>query len=186
MALDAARQLQGPDMELSIICVNWNSVPYLRECIASIYEHTRDLRFEIIVVDNASPQRDVDSLRETFPAIRIIKSPNNVGFARANNLGVRHSSGTCLLFLNPDTRLVSPAIKLMLSFLSSSRDAGILGCKLLNSDLSIQTDSIRAFPTILNQLFDIEYLRVRWPGCSLWKIAPLFLYDFKPTRVELV
>jgi GT2 family glycosyltransferase len=46
-------------MDLSIVCVNWNSVPYLRECISSIYEYTQGVTFEVIVVDNASPQRDI-------------------------------------------------------------------------------------------------------------------------------
>jgi GT2 family glycosyltransferase len=174
-------------MDLSIICVNWNSAPYLRECIRSIIEHTRNITFEIIVVDNASPERDVDALKEQFPAVRIIKSHENLGFSRANNLGFRHSSGTYMLFLNPDTRLVTPAINLMLEHLQTLPDAGIVGCKLLNTDLSIQTESIQTFPTILNQLLDVEYFRLRWPGCSLWRIAPLFLGEAAgPIKVDVI
>ena len=61
-------------MDLSVIVVNWNSTGYLRECIASVYEFTRGISFEIIVVDNASPVQDFDGLAERFPAVRIIKS----------------------------------------------------------------------------------------------------------------
>jgi N-acetylglucosaminyl-diphospho-decaprenol L-rhamnosyltransferase len=173
-------------MELSIICVNWNSVPYLRECIGSVYEHTRGLSFEVIVVDNASPHRDVDTLKEQFPGITIVKNNENLGFARANNLGFKHSSGKCVLFLNPDTRLITPAISLMLDHLRTLPEAGIVGGKLLNSDMSVQTESIQRFPSIFNQLLDVEYLRLKWPGCSLWRLAPLFGDATAPTKVEVI
>src|SRR5689334_8763850 len=106
-------------MSLSVILVNWNSTDYVRECIASIYEFTSGLRVEIIVVDNASPVQDLDGLAERFPEVHVIKSPQNLGFAKANNLGFRHSSGGCVLFLNPDTKLVGSAVNMMLERLKS-------------------------------------------------------------------
>lgn len=186
-------QLAGPAVaaeksraEISIVIVNWNAADYLRDCITSIYEHTRDTLLEIIVVDNASSQPGVDDLKEAFPEITLIKSPENLGFARANNLAFKHSSGSCVLFLNPDTRLVGPAIQIMLAHLRSLPQAGIVGCRLLNSDLSLQTSCIQKFPTILNQAADIEYLRLRWPGCPLWAIGPLFSQSPQPTKVEVI
>lgn len=173
-------------MDLSIICVNWNSVAYLRECIASVYEHTHGCTFEVIVVDNASPQRDVDTLRELFPEIRIVKSSENLGFARANNLGFGQSSGRYVLFLNPDTKLITPAFTMMLEQTQSIANAGIVGCKLLNSDLTVQTQSIQTFPSILNQILDVEYLRLRWPGCGLWRIAPLFAETKGAIKVDVI
>ncbi len=173
-------------MELSIICVNWNSVGYLRECIASIYGQTHGIDFEIIVVDNASPEGDVEALQQSFPEVQIIKSAANLGFSGANNLGHRNSTGKYLLFLNPDTRLAGPAINIMMDQIRKLPDAGIVGCKLLNTDLSVQTESIQRFPTILNQLLDIEYFRLRWPGCPLWEIAPLFSNGGGPVRVEVI
>jgi GT2 family glycosyltransferase len=173
-------------MDLSIIFVNWNSLNYLRECVPSIYQHTTDLTFEIIVVDNASPEGHIEELQQEFPGIRVIKSDINLGFAGANNLGFRHATGTNVLFLNPDTRLTGPSIRIMLDQLTSLPDAGIVGCKLLNKDLSIQLSSIQTFPTILNQLLDIEVLQVKWPKCYLWNIAPLFSNDPKPTVVEVI
>jgi GT2 family glycosyltransferase len=173
-------------MQLSIIYVNWNSVDYLHESIASVYRYTRDLTFEIIVVDNASPEKDVDSLHELFPAITILHSEKNLGFAGANNLGFRRSSGEYVLFLNPDTQLTSDSINLMLARLQSLPDAGIVGCKLLNTDLSVQLSSIQTYPTILNQAIDAEYLRLRWPQCPLWRIAPLFSDDAKLIPVDII
>jgi hypothetical protein len=173
-------------MELSIICVNWNAVDYLRECIASVYEHTRDLSFEIVVVDNASPQEGVDTLKQQFPEITIIKSAKNLGFAGANNVGFRRSTGRYVLLLNPDIKLIGPAINIMLARMKSLPDAGIVGCRLLNTDLSVQLTAIQKFPTILNQVLDLEYLQLRWPHCPLWEIAPLFSTDVKLIKVEVI
>jgi hypothetical protein len=173
-------------MDLSIIFVNWNSVDYLRECLESIYEFTRGITFEIIIVDNASPEPNVDQLLKYFPFVKIVKSETNLGFAGANNLGFQHSSGEFVLFLNPDTKLISSAINQLLVKIRSLSDAGVVGCKLLNSDLSIQLSSIQKFPRIWNQVFDIEYLQVRWPACPLWDISPLFSDKLDIFRVEMI
>ena len=173
-------------MRLSIIFVNWNSTDYLRDCLTSIYEWTENVEFEVIVVDNASPNADVDVLKQSFKDVILIKSPENLGFARANNLGFRHSSGDCVLFLNPDTNLVSPAINIMLEHLGALEDAGMIGCKLLNSDLSIQSSCIQTFPTILNQALDMDFLRQRWPESRLWGTGPLVSDSLAPAKVEVV
>lgn len=173
-------------MELSIIFVNWNSVDYMRECLTSIYAHTQGFAYEIIVVDNASPQGGVDALKEEFPGIVLIKSAENLGFAGANNLGFRESTGKCVLFLNPDTKLVNSAINIMLEQLQSLPGAGIVGCKLLNGDGSVQTSSIMKFPGILNQVFQFEGFRLRWPSFPLWDIGPLFSSNPCPVKVEAI
>lgn len=171
---------------LSIIFVNWNSTSYLLECIASIYQWANDIALDIIVVDNASPAADVDLVKQRFPNITLLKSPDNLGFARANNLGFQHSRGNVLLFLNPDTKLIGPAINILLRQLSSLPDAGVVGCKLLNGDLSVQTSCIQRFPTILNQALDLDILRNRWPRSRLWGTAPLFCADPRPAKVEVI
>jgi len=173
-------------MTISIICVNWNSVDYLRECISSIYENTRDIPFEVIVVDNASPQGGVESLQNDFPEIAIVKSERNLGFAGANNVGFEKSRGDYVLFLNPDTRLVGSAINTLFDKMQQLPDAGIVGGKLLNSDMTVATTSIQKFPTILNQILNIELLRVRWPGCPLWDLAPLFATQPICVEVEVI
>jgi GT2 family glycosyltransferase len=173
-------------MNLSIIIVNWNALDYLKECVASIFEHTSGITIELIVVDNASTKGDVSTLNEAFPGIRIILSKENLGFSRANNLGFRHSSGEYVLLLNPDTKLVNPAINLMLDRMESLPDAGIVGCRQVNPDLTVQTTSIQKFPTILNQVLNIEYLRLRWPGCPLWDISALFDASSGPQQVDVI
>jgi Predicted glycosyltransferases len=173
-------------MELSIIFVNWNSLAFLRACLVSVYQHLQIRDFEIIVVDNASSEAGIDSLTQQFPGILLIKSAANLGFAGANNLGFKRSKGSYLLFLNPDTELSNNAIDVMLEELKRLPDAGVVGCKLLNTDQSIQTSCIQKFPTISNQLADFEYLRLRWPKFYLWSIDPLFANGEEPVPVEVI
>src|SRR5271157_340452 len=125
-------------MDLSIIIVNWNSARHLTGCVASIRAETSNLEYEIIIVDNASTDDTCRILQESLPGLTLIRNTRNLGFARANNLGVESSTGRNLLFLNPDTELRGPAINLMYSCLESSPGVGIIGCKLLNTDLTLQ------------------------------------------------
>ncbi|MBV9573756.1 MAG: glycosyltransferase, partial [Acidobacteriales bacterium] len=134
-------------MDLSIIIVNWNSVGFVTECVSSIQQSTHDLSYEIIVIDNASAAEDLKRLETNISGIKLIKSAENLGFARANNLGCTHSTGDYLLFLNPDTKVIGPAITVMLNEIRRLPDAGVVGCKLLNTDLTVQLSSIQKFPT---------------------------------------
>jgi N-acetylglucosaminyl-diphospho-decaprenol L-rhamnosyltransferase len=173
-------------MNLSIIFVNWNSATFLRECLKSIYARPLAFSFEIIIVDNDSPDKNIDTIEQEFVNVRIIESKANLGFAGANNLGYRNSSGEFLLFLNPDTEVLDGSIETLIETVKTIPDAGIVGCKLLNTDGSIQISSIQTFPTILNQVLDIEALQLRWPACPLWNIAPLFSKSTSPVSVEVV
>jgi len=173
-------------MDLSIIIVNWNSVEYLKKCIASILAETQDLEFEIIVIDSASYDGVNVMLRNHYPQVRFIQSESNLGFARANNAAYKESTGQCLLFLNPDTVLVGPVINNLYGKLHSLPAAGLVGCKLLNSDRSVQSSCIQSFPTILNQILDSEYLRKLWPRSALWGMSALYNHDSQPQEVAAI
>jgi len=172
-------------VNLSIIIVNWNSAAYTAACVASIRTAALGLQYEIIVVDNASSDESVERLR-LVPDIRLVLSPANLGFARANNLGYQHCSGDVLLFLNPDTNVQGSAITRMYSALLSSDRVGVVGCRLLNSDQSLQTSCVQAFPTIVNQITDIEALKVCFPEVRMWGISSLFREETCMVPVEVV
>lgn len=172
--------------ELSIIIVNWNSLDYLRQCLGSIYDSAGEVGFEIIVVDNGSSQDESVTIRNEFPQVITIRSEENLGFARANNLGFEHASGQYLLFLNPDTKLVGLAVDTILNVLKSNPEVGIVGCRLLNSDGSLQASCIQRYPTILNQMLDLEFLRLHWPHWKVWGIAPLYSNAKQLVDVEVI
>lgn len=123
----------------------------LLNCIQSILETTGSIDYEIIVIDNASTDCSLESVRETFPNVQVIGNKVNVGFARANNQGYLISKGHFLLLLNPDTVVKPGAIRSVLEFMENTPDAGMAACRLLNPDGSLQK-SIRPFPTIKEHL----------------------------------
>lgn len=174
------------DFDLSILIVNWNSVAFLRDCLRSIYANTSNIRFEIIVVDNASHDGCEQMLATEFHSARFIQSGGNLGFARANNLAFQASSGRNVLFLNPDTEVIGSALERLAAFLDNNPRAGIAGPKLLNSDGSIQTSCIRSFPTILNEAFDTDFLRRLFPRSRWWGMGPLFENRTIPVAVDAV
>jgi GT2 family glycosyltransferase len=172
--------------DLSIIFVNWNSTEYLRQCLESVYAHTDGINFEVIVVDNASPQDDASTLKESFPDIHLILSKENVGFAGGNNIGFAQSTGEYVLFLNPDCKLLDPAINTMMRHLKSLPDAGIVSCRLLNANLSTEPESIQPYPTILNRIFDFGFLTGIWPFRSLGGRGALLSDSLDPAVVDVV
>jgi GT2 family glycosyltransferase len=172
--------------QLSVIIVNWNSKDYLRQCLQSLYANTRGIAFEVIVVDGASFDGCGEMLAREFPAVKFIQSEKNIGFARANNLGVSQAEGSHLLFLNPDTELLEDSIRILMESLESLPRAGAVGCKLLNTDRTLQTSCVQAFPTVLNQALNSEYLRTRFPGWKMWGTAALSARPEKPAVVEFV
>jgi hypothetical protein len=173
-------------VDLSIIIVNWNSADYLKECLYSVLQETKNIEFEIIVVDNASYDAAQQMIEKEFPIVRFVQSHENGGFAKASNLGFRYSAGRNILFLNPDTRIIGPAIEVMLCALESTADAGAVGCRLLYPDLSLQTHSVQRYPTVLNQVLDIDFLKDRFPKWKVWGIKPLIQPSATSEEVEVV
>ena len=172
--------------DLSIIIVNWKSAAHLGNCLRTICENIEELKCEIVIVDNASYDGSADVARQYGEFVRFVQSNENLGFSRGNNLGFRHSVGDTLLFLNPDTEVRGDALVRMHDSLKSLSDAGSLGCRILNSDGTVQTSCIQAFPTITNQLLDAELLRKFTKKSSLWGIAPLFDNSRNPVEVEAI
>jgi N-acetylglucosaminyl-diphospho-decaprenol L-rhamnosyltransferase len=173
-------------MDLSIIIINWNSQNFARACLASIREHAGALKHEVIVVDNASYDGCEEMVRSEFPQVIFIQSDDNLGFARANNLAFAHSSGRSVLFLNPDTEIHAAALQQLVAALHSIPTAGMVGARILNSDLSLQTTCVTALPSILNQSLSSRYLRRAFPKWRIWGMRPLFEDPKNPLPVEAI
>lgn len=139
-------------MDVSIIIVNYKTVALTTACINSIFSHTRGVEFEIIVVDNASADGSVEQfLRD--PRVKVIPSPENVGFGRANNLGAKSATGKYLFFLNSDTILLNNAVKLFFDFMELNADLkiGMIGGFLKNGN-HVATLSGGCFPSVSSEL----------------------------------
>jgi len=173
-------------MDLSIIIVNYNSTSYLLSCISSIYRETKGVDFEIIVVDNASTDNGCDLIRQQYPLVKIIESSLNLGFAGANNIGFDQAQGEHVFFLNPDTVILENAIATLFGHLTTIKNAGAIGCRLLNSDMSIQTSALLPIPTIANQVFSLEALRTKLHRFAIFGTKPLYEKPGPPVKVPAI
>lgn len=133
-------------MDLSIIIVNYNVKEFLQNLIHSIYKAGANLTYEIIVVDNASDDGSVEFLQEKFPDIKLFANTENLGFSKANNIGLKAAKGKYLLLLNPDTLVSEDTFEKMIEFFRNTPDAGLAGCKILNPDGTLQLACRRSFP----------------------------------------
>lgn len=129
-------------IDLSVIIVSYNAKDYLLNCLKSI-----DLNCEIIIVDNASSDKSADEIKKTFPYVKIIENKENLGFAAANNQGIKESKGRYILLLNPDTKILDSALQKMISWMDFHPKAAVSTCQLLNEDGSIQPTG-GFFPTL--------------------------------------
>ena len=124
-------------MDVSVVYVNYKSEELTKNSIRSVLEQTKELEFEIFVVDNDSQDDSIENIEKEFPQINIIKNNTNAGFGTANNLAIRQTKGKYILCLNTDTILMNNAIKLMFDFMEKeeNRNIGACGCYLVDKDL---------------------------------------------------
>ncbi len=134
-------------LDLSVCIVSWNTREYLRQCLGSIYNSTNRMDYEVLVVDNGSTDGSVEMVRREFPAVRLFVNSRNEGFAAGANRAIRESIGRHILLLNSDTVVLPYAFQEMVDFLDADPEVGIVGCKLLNVDGTVQL-SHRRFPTL--------------------------------------
>ncbi len=125
-------------MDLSIVIITLNNKNILAECVDSVKRHTRPVSYEIIVVDNGSADGTQSMIRSRFPGVKLIENSKNLGFSRANNLGIKAAAGRYVLILNDDTFIREDSFSKMASFMDKDPETGICGPKLLNTDGSIQ------------------------------------------------
>jgi len=139
-------------IELSIIIVNFNSGEYLYKTVRSIYDHYLNTNFEIIIVDNNSSDNSLEMTSNEFTDINIIELDENVGFAAANNAGVKESLGKYILILNNDTEIMDGSIEVLMSEIKDQNNYGIVSPILYYADGSPQL-SYGNDPGIINEFF---------------------------------
>jgi GT2 family glycosyltransferase len=119
---------------LSVVIVTYNSIEQIDACLASVAATIPPIDSETVVVDNASPDGTARAIRQHWPDVTVIDAGGNVGFARANNLGIRRSSGELVLLLNPDTVLRPGAIARLVHVLDSTPTAAVAGPRLIDGE----------------------------------------------------
>jgi len=162
-------------LQLSIIIVNYNAGNFIADCISSALQFPSAQNFEWIIVDNSSNEQNKSSLVNAFPFIKWIDMGYNSGFARANNAGIKQSSGNMILLLNPDTIIVDDCIDLcMRRFIAD--EAIACAVQLVNPDGSPQITGNYFMKGGLNHLLPLPYM-----GRILRSVA--FSFRAKKTNV---
>ncbi|WP_046243465.1 glycosyltransferase family 2 protein [Hymenobacter terrenus] len=115
---------------VSIISINYNQAEVTCAMLASLRELTYP-NYEVIVVDNASPTEDPGSIAERFPEVQLIRSPQNLGFAGGNNLGIRSAKGTYCLFLNNDTEVTPNLLDALVDVFERDPRVGVVSPKII-------------------------------------------------------
>lgn len=140
--------------DVSIIIVNYNTYDLVLQCIASVINNTKDIFYEIIVVDNNSPNRDIEKLNEIFPRVKLILNTNNSGFGIANNIGNKIAKGKYIFLLNSDTIVLDNSIYKLYDFMNNNKNVGACGGNLCDKDLNPATSFTRFMPSLVS---DIDY-----------------------------
>jgi len=149
-------------LSCSVIIINHNTFLLTSNCIRAVIEKTKEIEYELILVDNASSESRPEKFKEEFPQIILVKSNQNIGFAKGNNLGIQYAKGEVILLLNSDTLLQNNAINLAFKRLKKDESIGAISGKLLYPDGRLQFPAQRfeRFSTELRELFRInKFLR---------------------------
>lgn len=144
-------KLMNTSIDISIIIVNWNTKDFLMECLNSLEECSSVYKKEVIVVDNGSSDGSLEAVRVTFPEAQVIQNNANLGFAKANNIGIAKSRGRYVCLVNSDVKVMDNCINRLITYMDTNPNIGVSGPKILNPDLTIQ-DSCRTFPSLWNNL----------------------------------
>lgn len=135
-------------MKLSVIIVNYNVKNFLRQLLQSIEKSKTTFDYEVIVVDNNSVDGSVSMLEKYYSGkVKIITNKENLGFSKANNIGIKASIGEYVLLLNPDTIVVEDTFQKMVDFLNTQKDAGAVGVKMIDGEGKFLPESKRGLPT---------------------------------------
>lgn len=151
-------------MDLSIIIVNYKTLELTSNCLDSIYEaNMKGIDFEVIVVDNASEDGSIEAIEAHYPQVKIIENSENLGFSKANNMGIRSSVADFILLLNSDTIVEGNTISGALQFMRNHRHVGALGCKVLLESGALDMACKRSFPRPANGIYHSLKLDKRFP-----------------------
>jgi GT2 family glycosyltransferase len=137
--------------EVSVIIATWNGKRYALGCLSSLRDNTGSVRVEVIVVDNASTDGTSDEIRREFPSVTLIQNVTNLGFAKANNIGMAAARGRYLCLVNSDVVVPPGCLENILSFMERNPRIGMLGPKMLAPGGGVG-QSVMRLPTVWNTL----------------------------------
>lgn len=145
-------------MNLSVVIVTYRVLPFLEQCLSSLLLAIDQTSTEIIVVNNQGGDASDDLIVQHFSNVQLISLKENIGFAKACNIGWRKAQGKHILFLNPDTLVSQQSIASALQQLEQENSCGAVGIRMVDGSGQFLPESKRSFPTIKNAFFKLSGL----------------------------
>ena len=153
----------------SVIIVSFNSKKFLDQCLASLLNTALDNnKLEIIVIDNASTDGTYKFLQKKYPTVHFQLNSQNLGFAKANNLGIKNARGKYILLLNPDTLVPEDCLPEMADFMEKNKNAAIATCRVEMADGTLDDACHRGFPSPWNAFCHFTYLANIFPSSLIF------------------
>lgn len=174
-------------IDFSIIIVNYNVREFLRQALLSLRKALVHVSAEIFVVDNASDDGSADMVAAEFPECVLIANAENLGFAAANNLALTQARGRFIVLLNPDTIVQEDTFTATREFMHAHPDTGMMSCKVLNPDGTLQLACRRSFPTPWVAFTKLTGLSALFPGSKIFGRYNLtYLPEDETNEVEAI
>ncbi len=171
-------------MDLSIIIVNYRTYDLTRQTVFSVLDTVKDIDYEVFVVDNHSDDGSLEKLVldfKEYPQVKFIENDHNDGFAVANNLAFEKAAGDYVLLLNSDVIVNEKTINESLKFIRENPDIGIVGCRVVLPDGSLDKACRRSFPTFEVSFYRMSGLSKLFPKSERFNRYNLSYLDEKGT-----
>jgi GT2 family glycosyltransferase len=151
---------------VSVVIVSWNARRYLAECLSSLKDGVYAGPLDIVVVDNASTDGSAEMVRARFPEVALVCNPDNLGFAKANNIGIRRCRGEYVALVNSDVHVHPNCITTLVAHCETERTVGLTGPFIIGGDGKQQV-SCRGAPSVWNMFcralaLDVLFGGARW------------------------
>jgi GT2 family glycosyltransferase len=180
------RPNESKNMYLSIVIVSWNAKDYLRKCLSSIYSQKFQKNFETIVIDNFSNDNSAEIVEKEFPQVVVIRAKENLGFAKANNIGIQISRSHYIALINSDVELLDGCLEKICNYMDENQTVGIAGPRVLNTDFSVQA-SCRRLPSLWRNLCGALFLNKLFKNFLFFSGEQMGYFDYDSTcRVEVL
>jgi GT2 family glycosyltransferase len=159
--------MSSATVDISVVIVGWNAEHYLELCLESLAKAPPRRSMEVLVVDNASTDGSAEMIEAKFPWVKLIKSSENLGFSKGNNVAIRQCQGQYIALVNPDVIVFPGCLDALADFLDQNPKVGNVGPRVFNPDMS-QQSTCRHFPTLWNNFCSATALATKFPKSRIF------------------
>src|SRR5271165_5510665 len=166
--------------DISVVIVAWNARYYLELCLKSLEDAPPNRSMEVLVVDNASSDGSAEMIESKFPRVKLIRSPENLGFSKGNNVAIRQAQGRYIALVNPDVIVFPGCLDALADFMDQNPKVGNVGPRVLNPDMSMQS-TCRRFPTLWNNFCSATGLATKFKNSQFFAGEHMFYFPHDRT-----